>query len=276
MIDPRRLQRHLRAALRSQARASRVGAFTLFVHPDTSDPTLNVAIPDEPPEGRRVPLLELQARGEAAVPEEDVTYALMVAKAQLRAQRRTPRVEFLAGCHPELPALLAVAGFAEATRLPLLASTSAAWRPAPAVEGLAFEPILPRTPWETTRRYLEVQREAFALSIEIPRDAPRDAWPALGIGAGVLVTLDGAPVAAGGFTPPEDQLVEVRGLAVVPGVRGRGIGTLLLNALARVAHEGGVEAALAIPETDAATQLARRAGYEQAATIVAYEAPKDA
>lgn len=273
MIDPRRLQRHLRATLRRQTNASRIGPFTMLIHPDAKDPALNVAIPDEPVEGRRVPLMQEEARGVAAVPDEDVAYALMVVKAQFRALDRLPHVEFVEECHAGLPAMLDVAQFTPAARVPLLVSTPLSWEPAPGVDGLRFEPVLPQTPWETTRSYLDVQREAYGLALAVPQATSRDPWPTMGLGAGVLVTLDGEPVAAGGFTPPDDGLVEVRGLAVVPSARGRGIGTFLLNALARVAHEGGVEGVIAIPEGHAAVQLARRAGYADAATLRSFTAP---
>lgn len=272
MIDPRRLQRHLRTSMGAQTQALRVGPYTLFYHADAPYPELNVAIPDEPAEGRRIPVQGQEASGLAAVADDDPEYALMMLEAQFRARHRTPRVEFVAECHPDLVGLLTSSGYVEDVRVPLLVSTSATWASAPEVEGMRFEAVLPTSAWTTTRDYLEVQREAYGLSLPVPTVAPKDAWSALGIGAGVLASIDGKPVGAGGFTTPRDGLCEIRGLAVVPAMRRKGVGTLLLSALARVAHEGGVEAVVATPEGPATARMAKKAGYVACGTLVGFRA----
>lgn len=270
MIDPRRLQRHLRETLRQQSIPARVGPYTCYFHPEAPYAELNVAIPDEPPEGKRIELQGRAASGLAAVPDDDPEYAIMMVEAQFRARRRVPHVEFIAECHPELPEVLQRAGFAETTRVPVFASFTGGAANAPEAPGIRVEGILPSSSWETTRLYLEVQREAYGLDHPLPEKAPKDAWPALGIGAGVLATLEGAPVGACGFTPPVDGLTEIRGLAVKPSAQRRSIGAFLLHAIARVAHEGGLEAVLAIPDGPSTARLAKRAGYSPVATLVGF------
>ncbi|HUR69311.1 MAG TPA: GNAT family N-acetyltransferase [Candidatus Thermoplasmatota archaeon] len=271
-IDPRRLQRHVRETLRAQSQPTRVGPFTCFFHPDAPYAELNVAVPDDPVEGRRVPVLGQEAAGVAAVPDDDPEYALMMVEAQFRARKRVPRVELVAECHPSWPSILEKAGFRQAASVPLLVSTEASWRSAPEVPGMLFEAVLPTTAWGTVKRYLEVQRDAFGLAMSIPDEAPHDPWSALGIGAGVLASIEGVAVGAGGFTAPREGLCEIRGLAVSPDARRRGIGTFLLSALARVAHDGGIEGVVATPDGPRTARMAKRAGYVPSATLLAFTA----
>lgn len=266
-LDPRRLQRHLREGLRRHTPASRAGPFTCYLHPESRDPALNVAVPDEPAEGRRVPVLGQEASGGSAVLEEDVELGIVACKAYFAAQRRTPRVEMVDEVHPGLPDLLVEHGFVEDTRTSILACTRDTWRQVDPPAGVRVDPLLPGTSWEVARRYLEVQREAYGLEMELPERGPQGFWPALLIGAGVLVTLEGEPAAAGGITPPLDGLADVRGLAVRDAFRRRGLGAFVLSALGRVAHETGVEALLAIPENEGAQRIAARAGFVPVAIL---------
>lgn len=271
-LDPRRLQRHLRESLRRHAPASRAGPFTCYLHPESRDPSLNVAIPDEPTEGRRVPVMGDEAAGHAAVPEDDAELGAVMLKAHFVGNGRTPRVEFLDACHPELADVLARHGFREDPRTPLLACTRATWRQLDPPEGARIEPLLPGSPWDVARRYLEVQREAFELDMDVPENGPKGYWPAMQLGAGLLATIDGEPAAAGGITPALDGLADVRGLAVRPEFRRRGLGAFLLSALGHIALETGIEALVAVPESDAETELARRAGFEPLAAIRSFRA----
>lgn len=266
-LDPRRLQRHLREGLRLHVPASRAGPFTCYLHPETNDPALNVAVPDEPAEGRRVPVLGQEAAGLSAVPEEDEELGLVLLKAHFAGNRRTPRVEFLEECHPHLPRLLAQHGFAEDARNAMVACTRDTWRQVDPPEGVQVEPLLPGSAWDVAKRYLDVQREAYKLDMELPEEGPKGFWPALLIGAGLLVTIDGEPAAAGGITPADDGLSDVRGLAVRDAFRRRGLGGFVLSALARVAHETGVEALVAIPDGPGALRIAERAGFARVATL---------
>lgn len=271
-LDPRRLQAHLRDGMRRQAPATRMGPFTCYLHPDSDDASLNLAVPDEPTEGRRVPVMEQEASALGAVGDEDPALGLVMVKAHFAANRRTPRVEFIGDCHPELPALLAAHGFQDEGPTPLLACTRASWRQVDAPAGLRVEPILAATPWEQVKRYLEVQREAYKIEMDVPERGPRGFWQALQLGAGLLALLDDAPAGAGGITPADDGLADVRGLAVRPAFRGQGVGSFLLSALARVAHETGVEALLATPDSDQDAALAARAGFVRVATIASWRA----
>lgn len=242
------------------------------MHPTDDLAWLNVAIPDEAPEGRRVPILGEEAKGAGALSDEDPAQALHLVKDHFLRHRRAPRVELVAEAFPQLPALLEAAGFREASRLPAYACTRASWQAAPVVPGLRLEPILPGTPWKTTRRFLLVQREAFGLREPIPERAPPDLWDALGLAAGLLAFLHEAPVAAGGLLPASDGLAEIVDLGTLPAARGRGVATMLASGLARVALDTGADAALALPADDAARRVCERAGFRKVATIADWRA----
>lgn len=266
-LDPRHLQRHLRDGLRRHAPATRAGPFTCYLHPESNDPALNVAVPDEPAEGRRVPIMGEDAAGYSAVPEEDVELGLVLLKAHFSANHRTPRVEYLEECHPTLADLLEAQGFAEDAKNAMLACTRETWQQVEPPAGVQIEPLLPTSTWDVAKRYLEVQREAYKLDMDVPEVGPKGFWPALLIGAGILVTVDGEPAAAGGITPVEDGLSDVRGLAVRDAFRRRGLGAFVLSALARIAQETGVEALIAIPDGVGAEGIAGRAGFVPVAAL---------
>ena len=145
-LDPRRLQRHLREGLRRAAPATRAGPFTCYLHPESNDPALNVAVPDEPTEGRRVPVMGEEAAGYAVVPEEDAELGAVMLKAHFTSNHRTPRVEFIHECHPRLADVLKTHGFTEDARVPMLACTRATWKqvdPPAIVSRVPLRDILP-------------------------------------------------------------------------------------------------------------------------------------
>jgi len=267
-LDPRRLERHLRESLRRHTTTARADPFTCFLHPATADPALNVAIPDEPLEGRRLHI-QTQEPDEAAAapPQKDEAVGAALVKAHFVAHGRRPRIEFLDECHPGLAEVLQANGFREEGRTSLLGCTRASWRQVDPPPGVRIEPLLPDVPWKVARQYLQVQREAYKLEMPVPEEGPPGFWPALALGAGLLVLVDGEPAAAGGITPHTDGLSDVRGLAVRDAYRRRGLGAFLLSALGRVAHETGVEALLVIPEGPGAQSIAERAGFAPVATL---------
>ena len=269
-LDAGRVQRHLREGYRLAATASRIGPFTCYLHPASAHEALNVAVPDEPTLGRRVALESAQPPGEVGPAD-----ALAMLKAHFLAKARIPRIELVLDVQPGLAQTLFAEGWREEMRAPVLACTRESWRPLDAPPGVRVEALLPTTPWPLARDYLRVQRESYGLDMPIPERAPPGHWEALQIGAGILATLDGVPVAAGGLTVAVDGLCDVRGLGVVPAKRGQGIGAFLLSALARIAHETGAEAVLAVPDTRASIALAKKAGFEKAATLVSFR-PEDA
>lgn len=266
-LEARRLQRHLREGFRAHAPATRAGPFTCYLHRESNDPALNVAVPDEPVEGRRVPVMSEEAAGFASVPPDDVELGLVTLNAHFLARRRTPRVEFLDECHPRLADALLAHGFTEDAPTTMLACTRETWRQVDPPAGVHVEPLLPTSTWEVAKRYLQVQNEAYELDMEVPAAGPKGFFPALLIGAGILASLDGEAAAAGGITPMQDGLTDVRGLAVRDAYRRRGLGAFVLSALGRIAHETGAEALIAIPDSEGAEALAAKGGFVPVATI---------
>lgn len=268
-----RLQDHLRENARRQYDSRRVPPFTAYFHPDDDLVYYNYAIPDAPPEGRRVPVL---GGHEPAGTEVDARRALPRLAEAFLAKGRRLRFEFLEECHPGLPAVLEEAGLKRALRMPLMGYTRASWRAAPDVAGLKLEPILPSSPWSMVRAFLTVQREAFGLldDAPVPEQAPPDAWHSLAIGAGVLAFLDGEPAGAGGFTPPRQGLSEIVGIATRPRFRGRGVASMVTSALARAAHETGVEVVFLTPGSEESRRIYEKAGFAPCATMLEYVATR--
>lgn len=271
-LDPRRLQRHLREGMRRHAPASRAGPFTCYLHPESADPALNVAVPDEPLEGRRVPVIDADKEAQAVAPAEDPEVGAVLLKAHFAAHRRIPRVEFVDACHPDLPALLLAHGFVEDPSVPLLACTAATWRAIDPPADVRVDPLLPDTPWDTVKAYLLVQREAYELDLPLPEEGPRGFWSALQISAGLLVRVQDDPAGAAGITRAEDGLADVRGLAVRDAYRGRGLASFLLSALGHIAHGTGVEAVVAVPDGEPTQRMAERAGFTRVGTLRSFRA----
>lgn len=269
-----RLQDYLRATVERTREPVRVPPFTAYLDPADDLSFLNYAIPDAPPRGRRIVVRAAEEAPPEGDPLDPVAALGRLADA-FRARGRRLRFEFLEECYPDLPARLRRAGLEEELRTPLLGCTRASWLPAPAPPGLTLEAVLPSSPWPVVRAFLLVQREAFGLADEgVAEDAPAGAWATLGIGAGVLARLDGMPVGAGGFTPPADGLCELVGIATAPRARRRGVAGVVTSALARAAHETGVEVAFLAPGDAASQRVYERAGFAPCATLLAYREPR--
>ena len=89
----------------------------------------------------------------------------------------------------------------------------------------------------------------------------------------LVSVLDGATVATGGLKLEDEKTVRVRRLSVAPIARGRGLGSLILNALLLEARGRGF--ARAVLETGAnwhsAIALYERAGFERVNSSVESE-----
>lgn len=267
-VDPRLLQRYLRESARLRSQTARVAPYTAFFSPDSHDPFLNYAIPDEPTTGRHIPVMQADAKGLGAVPDDDPEYALVRLKEAFRARRRKARVEYVEEAAPDLGPLLRAAGFASHKPTPLLCCTRATWTQAPAPTGLRIDPIVPTTPWGATRAYLQVQREAFGIeAADIPQKAPPNIWPTLGIAAGLVASQEMLPIAAGGFTPPIEGVAELTGLSVLPAHRGQGLSDFLASSLAKVALETGAEVVLLLGSDEGARTGGAPPGFEACATL---------
>lgn len=259
---PAQVQAYLLDAARARSTTLRVGPFTAFLHPDPS-PFLNFAAPDETTEGRRVPVV-------GAGPEPEGAAAVDATRRTMEARGRSPRFEFVLETAPDLPDALRKAGFHEETRVPVLACTRETWTKPPAVAELGVAPILPESPWSATRQFLLVQREAFGLHEPVPESAPEDVWRALGIHAGILASVRGLPAGTAALAPPHHKLAELVGVATLPEHHAMGVATFLAAALARIAHDTGLDAALIIPADEAAVARYHEAGFRPVATLVSW------
>lgn len=261
---PTQLQAYLLDAARARSTTFRIGGFTAFLHPDPS-PFLNWAAPDAPVEGRRIPV-------GGDVPDPEGAAAIHAVRAAMEARGRRARFEFVLEAAPDLPAALAEAGFREESRVPVLACTRESWRKPADVAELTVAPILPETPWPATRQFLLVQREAFGLQEPVPEVAPAKLWDALGIHAGILASVRGLPAGTAALAPPHHGLAELVGVATLPEHHAMGVATFLAGALARIAHETGLDAAILVPSDEAAVARYHAAGFLPVATLATWTA----
>lgn len=268
-LSPTRIQDTIRETLERSRLAVRVPPYTAYLDPREPLPFLNYALPDPAPRGRLVPIVAADAAADAG--EKDPLARL---QQEFRARGRTPRVEYVEECHPQLAKRLEQAGFERESRAPLMACTDATWRPAPEVPGLELAMLGPASEWPQLRAHLLVQQEAFGVkdAPALPETAHADHWPTLGYSAAILARLHGESVGAAGLTPPVLGLAEVVGVATVPAHRRKGIAAAVVGALARAALQAGVEAVYLNPGDERTHGVYARAGFRPCATMLAYRA----
>jgi ribosomal protein S18 acetylase RimI-like enzyme len=202
----------------------------------------------------------------------DVAEALAQARAAFVARQRLPRFEFIAEFAPDFAALLAAANFAPEESTVLLTCTPATWRPAPPVPGLEIVTLAPDSPAEDLLARIAVQRQGFGDDTGQPptlADAEHLRARLAQTGA-FLARLEGAPVAAAGFTAPLDGFTELVGIATLEEQRRRGIATALTAHTVRVAFDRGVEVAFLTAADARAGRVYERVGFRPFATALAY------
>ncbi|WP_405999051.1 GNAT family N-acetyltransferase [Streptomyces sp. NBC_00829] len=197
----------------------RVGPFTIRYNPDWAIPPANYAIPDQ-----------------GAEPTAAEVAALI---AVFRERERTPRLEFLPSCAPEVEPALADAGFTVDRRAPLLACAPGSLVEPPPAAGITLGEPHDLAGYTAAAG---VQHLAYGESGE-PTEGEIDWLRQARAGGGVagIATddTDGGAVGAGGCSIPVDGLSELCGLAVAASHRRRGIGAALSSYLTARAFERG-------------------------------------
>ncbi len=253
MPDPRRIQSYFRRVARRQYEAVPVPPFTLFFHPTDPLPWLNYAIPDAD-----------TTSGGAPVAAE--------IRSAFSARQRVPRFEFVEAFAPSLAASLAAEGFAEQARPLLMTLVPGDLREPPPVSSLTLEVLTPRSPLESARSFVSVQRRAFGMPGAGPVSEADASWmvTSLGDGRAFLASLDGQPVSTGMFTHPLDRLTEIAGVATLEAWRRRGIGAAVTHAAAALAFSRGVSAVLLSAADERAGHVYAGVGFRPAGNLLVF------
>lgn len=251
-----KLQAYFRHTAQQQYEAVPVPPFTLFFNPNTDLKYLNYAIPDMACSG-------------------DLTTVLAELRQQFKARRRLPRFEFIESFAPDLPPALRQAGFIEEYRGPLMICTPTSYRPVPEIPGVTMITLDGNSPTKEIRDFTMVQRQGFnPAEVPVVTDAEIDDWRrGLGEGRAFLAYLDGQAASAGQYTPPFDGLVELVGIATLEPFRRKGLAAALTAQAVQTAFAAGVEVACLSAGDEAASRVYQRAGFYQAAVMLAYSDP---
>lgn len=235
-----RIQRYLRGAASRFRENERVGPFLATFTPDSENPYINYALPDD---------------GASPTPEE---VAALVAA--FEGRRRKPRLEYLTPLAPEVEPALLAAGFAVETRAPLMVCDPGGIRP------LAASPeieLLPVASGEEIFAALVAQHEAYESEAPQASDVERLRKNLEAGGGAVLARLaaTGEPAGAGIFTVPDDGVTEVAGIGVRPPFRRRGIAGALTSRLTDEAVRRGVTLPFLMAAGEDEARLYAKAGY---------------
>lgn len=257
MLSPRRVQSYFRRVAKRQYDAVPLPPFTLFFHPTDPLPWLNYAIPD-------------------ADATPDVAPVAAALRSAFAERGRVPRFEFLEAFAPSLAASLAEEGFSEAARPLLMTLEAGALREPPPVPGFTIEVLTPRSPLESARRFVSVQRRAFGMPGAGPVSEADASWmiTSLGEGRGFLAFFEGEPVGTGMFTHPLDGLTEIAGVSTLEPFRRRGIGAAVTAAAAALAFSRGVSGVLLSAADERAGRVYGGVGFRPVGNVLVFGEPE--
>ncbi len=233
----RRVAAYLRANI-LEGSGRRVGRFILLIDPDTPEPFLNYAVPEDGIEATGNDLAELIAAFDAA--------------------DRRPRLEYLPDLAPGLLSKLEAVGFRTERETWLLTSDGTGPIPS-AASPVELKSAESRDDlWRVSRVF-----QAAFMGPE-PVEADLDRLRAIQERGGLVVLASsaelGEDLGAGILTAPIGGVAEIAGIGVRPDFQGRGVGTAVTAFLARTAADLGVDLPFLMSEPHNAAGVYRRAG----------------
>jgi predicted GNAT family acetyltransferase len=239
----------LRAAGQASRPSVRTGPFLALLHPTSSNPFLNYAIPDD-----------------GAEPTTDGATALADV---FRENGRVPRLEYIHEDAPAVCARLVAAGFTLQRELPVLTCAADTLTPLPVPDG--FDVGLAETIDDHLGALL-VGHEAYADTGPPPGmvDAQRRVTFARDGGLVVLAraTVDGEPAAAAMCERTHDGITELAAVGTRDRFRRRGLAGAVTSRLAvAVAQVGGRHLWLT-PESPEAERIYGRIGFQRCGLTV--------
>ena len=251
-----RIQAFLRESARLRYDSVPVPPFTLFLHPASSLPESNYAIPDAalvgPPVG-----------------------GLGALRGAFLARARHPRVVFVAAAAPTLAATCAAAGWLEMEREQLLIATPANLQPPAPVPGLEIETLDAHAPLEAIRENLDTNEQGFNPDHALPTTEADALVFRAGLAASRAFTarLGGQAVAAGMFTTPQAGVTELAGITTLAPFRRRGIAAALTAAMAQAAFDAGLDLVFLGTHEAATARVYERVGFQPYSVLLTYSRP---
>lgn len=220
-----------------------------------------------------------------AVTAEDVA----VARERQRGEGVPERFEWIAEITPSL-AGAAAAGGLTVTRVPLMALEAAAWRPAPAPEGVTVR-LLEADDAEVARANAAVElafiephgTHRLRLSGPVERDALAERSGGLDFLRDRLarrVTVmaaaeDGGGPLAAGSAQPLDDVVEITGVGTLPSARRRGLAGAVTSRLVEHAREHGAQVVFLSAADETVAAIYSRLGFRESGTACFGRLPGD-
>jgi hypothetical protein len=240
---------YLRAAGQASRQTVRTGPFLALVHPNSSNPFLNYAIPDD----------DAEPTAADAATLADV----------FRAHDRVPRLEYVHEAAPGVRTRVTAAGFALVRELPVLTCAADGLTPLPAPEG--FEVGLAET-IDDHHGALLVGHEAYAETGPPPGLAEAESRLSFAREGGLVVLAHalatGEPAASAVCEPPYDGVTELAAVGTRAAFRRRGLAGAVTSRLAvAVARAGGREMWLT-PESEEAERIYGRIGFQRCGLTV--------
>ncbi|MET7421177.1 GNAT family N-acetyltransferase [Dactylosporangium sp. NPDC005555] len=237
-----RIQQSVVVNLSNRPAPVHTGPFVIGIDPTTQSPNINYATP----------------RPGAVITAADVDGLVQA----FRAADRTPRLEYVAGCAPELESLLSAAGFAVEAR-----HTYLCCRP-----GTLEIPATPDrytllTPDDDELRaaLIGAQHEAFGGEpVATPADVARMRRSQEAGGFAVMAVTGDTCAGGGGAVPPADAVSEVAGIAVCAPHRRLGLAGAVTADLTRRLFAGGTEVAWLEASGEDSWRVYTRVGYRPA------------
>jgi ribosomal protein S18 acetylase RimI-like enzyme len=242
------LQSHMRLAAAAGRATEQIGPFLATFSPDSTNPFLNYAIPDD---GAR------PSRSDV----DGLTHAY---------QRREllPRVEFLADTAPDAETALLAAGWSVERRIPVMLCPPEAGVALPAPAGI--ELLVPDSDDEL-RGMLAAQYEAFDQPVIVPDADIAKARERIRAGGFAVLARDATTGEAAGGGAAEavvDGTSEVAGIGVRSAFRRRGIGAAMTAFLTGAVHEAGGRTVFLTPAGVPEQRLYARVGYAPAGDML--------
>lgn len=214
-----------------------------------------------------------------AIPTRDVERtpgpALAAVREQFARCGRRAAFEYLEAFAPNLGAALRREGFVETARETVMICEPSDFRPSELVAGLEVLVLDSRAPSDQLRAWIETTELGFDPDHPVvpTRSEVEDFRRRLVTARAFLALIDGQPAGAAMFTPPNDGLTEVAGVATLPEFRRRGVAGAVITRALSVAFESGVETAFLAFLDDTVARVYARRGFRPFAAKLAYGEP---
>jgi GNAT superfamily N-acetyltransferase len=232
------LQTHIRRAAAAGRATERIGPFLATFSPDSANPFLNYAVPDD-----------------GAKPTPADVAGLTAA---YRRRDLVPRLEFLAATAPAAEAALLAAGYEVERRIPVMLCPPGALHEVPPPAGI--ELVVPESDVDL-KGMLTAQFEAFGDPGEPDVAGARENK---GVRVYARDARTGEPVGGGQATPVVDGTTEVAGIAVREPYRRRGVGAAITAWVTAAVHEQGAHTVFLTPAGVNEQRMYARVGYQAA------------